>query len=432
MAIISAVGKCLITPKLVAPPITGKWYPGHYWKLEQWQVENQSTGLLNTSMLNTIFAEIAASPGCRGIKWTTNWGKVENGNWTAINELCKRLYALRTGPSPKYARLMLAIDFKADGVGPGDINQCIPDDLIVEGGFTPNKGGYTAYTKAFPWAKPSGAVGGYYPKLWDTTIQSRLNSFMQTLANYVPPSCDGLSLDSGDILAMVSSLESAPGPIYDTYQGGSQTQFENGLWSFVQNMKLAFTKTPVTMSLNYSQSFVQDIIPQLHAKKIGINTPNSNFAKGLIRVAAPQGILKYFEDPAIYNSLIMNSEIQGDDFKSDHGIDARDDKLDVLDENPHINGYNFPAYATLLDWCINRLHNHYTVWQRTLPFWDGGSFSENLQANDPSYNGGVGTTPYVWPGTRPSFINFFQTNPIINNVSDPAGGNNSVKPTNWL
>lgn len=440
----SVIPRCNVSGAsgVVIPPATAaKWYPGHYWKLEDWQVVNQSTGALNTSSLNTIFQEVKDTFSCRGIKWTIEWGDVENGNWTVINELCKRLWSLRQGTNPKYARLMLAINLKGEGVTATAINKLLPLDLVVAGGFTPTKSGYTAYTNAFPWKDNGGTTpSGYYPKLWKTVIQSRLAAFCQTLAAHVPPNCDGKSLDQGDILCMVSSLESANDAAYDGFQDsttgdgdptGSQSSYEQGLWDYVQNLKLAFPKTPVTMSLNYSRPFIADIIPQLPGKKIGINTPNGNYANGLNLVdqSAPitNGILLYFQDPAYYNSIIMNSEVQGDDFKSTMGIDARADKLGV-DAPP---GYDFPPYADLYLRHKNTLHAHYMVWQRNFPFWLGGTFSEKLNTTDPSY-ATAGPT-YTWPGTRPSCLNtFMKTYAALNNPADPAGGLNTTPPTNWL
>lgn len=421
-----------------------KWYPGHYWKLHPGDMMSGPT-TPNTSKLNTIFQEIRTSPGCRGIKAVIDWGPTENGNWVLINELCKRLYALRQEATPKYARLMLAINLK----GSTDITDLLPTDMIVTGGFTPTRPGYTAYTLAYPYtsagaADNTGTFSGYYPKIWKTTVQTRLAAFMQTLAAHVPPDGDGKSLDEGDLLAMVSTLESAPRNSYNGYQDsttsdgdpvGSLGAFEDGLWAFAQSMKTAFVHTPVTMSLNYSRSYIAEIIPQLAAKKIGINTPNGNFASGLVAATGNKGILKYFEDEAIASSIILNPECQGDDFMSSMGIDARDDVFDTRVETPvDIPGFDFPSYSTLFNRYRNDLNAHYMVWQRETPFWLGGNFSFNLKTTDPSYV--AGQNPRTWPSPpnpMSSFLNgFFKTNSVINNPSDPAGGMRSQKPTNWL
>lgn len=412
-----------------------KWYPGHYWKLHPGDMMSGPT-TPNTSKLNTIFQEIRTSPGCRGIKAVIDWGPTENGNWVLINELCKRLYALRQEATPKYARLMLAINLK----GSTDITDLLPADMIVAGGFTPTRPGYTAYTNAYPYTSQGardnqGTFSGYYPKMWSTTVQTRLAAFAQMLADHVPPDGDGKSLDEGDLLAMVSTLESAPRGCYDTYQGGSLTAYENGLFDFAKSLKQKFLKTPITMSLNYSRGFVARIFDDLATFKIGINTPNGNFASGLVDPTGNPGVLNYFYSLANANSIILNPECQGDDFMSSMGIDARDDVFDTRVETPvDIPGFDFPSYSTLFNRYRNDLNAHYMVWQRETPFWLGGNFSFNLKTTDPSYV--AGQNPRTWPSPpnpMPSFLNgFFKTNTVINNVADPAGGMRSQKPTNWL
>lgn len=410
-----------------------KWYPGHYWKLHPGDIMTNAT-TPNASKLNTIFQEIRTSPACRGIKAVIDWGPTEDGNWILIDELCKRLYALRQEATPKYARLMLAINIK----GSTDITDLLPADMIVAGGFTPTRPGYTAYTNAYPYtsqgaAANTGTFSGYYLKLWSTTVRNRLAAFAQMIADHVPPDGDGKSLDQGDLLCMISTLESAPRNPYDTYQGGSLGQYETGMFNFAKDIKTAFTYTPVTMSLNYSRSFIASVIPDLATFKIGINTPNGNFASGLVATSGNPGILVYF-DIATANSIILNPECQGDDFMSSWGIDGRNDVFNTITENPDIPGFDFPAYSTLFNRYRNDLNAHYMVWQRETPFWLGGNFSFNLKTSDPSYI--AGQNPRTWPSPpnpMPSFLNgFFKTNATINNPADPAGGMRSVKPTNWL
>lgn len=420
---------------VVLPPATiSKFYPGHYTKLEGWQVVN-SNGTLNTSSINTIFQELNDTFCLRGIKWTIEWGDIENAttgsanwNWTVIDTLVKKLWDMRQGANPKYKRLMLAINIKGSGVTSAAIHKLLPPDLVVAGGFTPTKSGYTAYTLAWPWA--DGTVpGGYYPKLWKTTVKNRLNSFFQELANHVVPNTDGKTLDEGDLLCMVSTLESANKTAYDGFQDsstgdgdptGSQGSYEDGMWSMAQGLKTAFTKTPVTMSLNYSRPYIAEIIPQLPGKKIGINTPNGNYANGLNLVdSSPpiiQGILLYFQDPTYANSIILNSEIQGDDYTATTGIDADDDKKQF---------YDFPNYEGLYLRHRDTLNSHYVVWQRNFPFWLGGNYSAKVD--------GVN---YTWPSPpnpRPSVLNtFLKKYADLNNPADPAGGLNTTPPTNWL
>lgn len=413
-----------------------KWYPGHYWKRNPGETMTNST-TLNTSGLNTMFSEIRASPACRGIKWVINWGETENGNWIAIDELCKRLWAMRTETPPRKVRLMLAINMKG---ATSPINKLLPNDLVVATTVPNQKAGYTPYTLAYPFttagsAADTGSFSGYYPKLWKSIIQTRLANFFQMLANHIPPNCDGKTLDQGDILCMVSSLESAPRNSWNGYQDstttdgdpvGSLSAFEDGLFNMVKSMKAAFVKTPVTMSLNYSRAYIAEIIPQLHALKIGINTPNSVNAAGLIATTGNKGILQYFKDPAIYNSLLINPELQGDDFVSSIGIDARHDILGV-----NTVGYDRPSGLTLFN-MVKAHHPHYVVWQQQIPMWNGsGKYTTQVFPDDPSY---PTTGPsYTFPNIEPNFRGtFFNTNPDVNNPNDPSGGLNAVRPTNWI
>lgn len=435
------------------PPGDEKLYKGHYWKIFPGNVLT-STGAVNVSALNTIFNEIQASPACRGIKFTFLWGECENsfntvsqgkGYVAAINYIAKRCWDARSWSTPRDIRMMLAVDIK----GGNNINGLLPSDMIVQGGYTPGRTGYTPYTLAYPYTSAgagpnAGTFSGYYPKVWKTQVQNRLLQFFQRLANHVPPNCDGKSLDQGDILAMFSNLESAPRNCYDTYQDnvstdgdpvGSLDAHEQGVFDLVKKIKQAFPLTPVTMSLNYSRPYCAEIIPKLHALKIGINTPNINLSTGINTIdnspPITNGILRYFLDPAIYNSLIINPEVQGDDFVSTYGKDARDRADAFAKQNPPnwtaVDAeYDFPDYLTLWN-RFKELNAHYVVWQRESPFWNGGTLTESFKMSDGS------TVNHTFPGTRPSFLaTFFQTNSELNNPADVTGGVNSGNPTNAI
>ncbi|HEY0731822.1 MAG TPA: hypothetical protein VGD33_05355, partial [Chitinophagaceae bacterium] len=252
----------------------------------------------------------------------------------------------------------------------------------------------------------------------------------------------------GDLLAMFSSLESAPRNSWNGYQDslnesqdgdpvGSLGAHEDGWFEMNKLMKQAFPKTPVTISLNYSRNLCSEIIPQLHALKIGINTPNVDFSNGIntIDTGPPPvtnlGILRYFEDPDIYNSLIINPEVQGADFMCTFGIDAWGRANDFAKETPPNWAaveaeFDFPAYTTIWN-RLKALNAHYVIWQRELPFWNGGTFSREFTLAN-------GTKEvHTWPGTRPSFLaTFFKTNPELNNPNDPTGGVNPGIPTNAI
>lgn len=406
-----------------------KFYPGHYVKLEGWQVV-KTDGSLDTASIDTIIQELDQTFCLRGIKWVIDWGDIENvttgavnWHWTAIDNLYKRLWDMRQGANPKYKRLMLAINMRGSGVTNANAKRVIPGDLVVQDnspGFTP-KAGYTVYTHLWPYTNASNP-DGYYAKLWETTIQNRFGTFCQELANHVVPNCDGKTMDQGDILCMMSSLESSTDSPYDGYQGGTQSTYEAGLFAIVQKMKQAFVKTPVTMSLNFTRAYVASIMPQLPALKIGINSPNSNLQNSINLVptgGASQGVLLYYQDPAYINNIILNPEIQGIEYKTSIGQDAFPDKLNL---------YDFPSYESLYLRCKNDLNANYVVWQRNFPFWLGGTFSEKVT--------GVTPSPYFWPSPpnpMPSVLNtFLKTYPALNNINDPAGGLNTVIPTNFI
>lgn len=443
------------------PPPSGtqKFFPGHYWKIFTGNVlitSGANAGNVNTSALNTIFNEIQASPACRGVKFVIDWGTTERywnqNKWyrAVIDDIARRCWEARSWAiNPRPLRFMMAINVK----GSKDINDLLPPDLIVPTTVPNQKTGYTPYTLAYPYnvAGAGPDVGGinnfsgYYPKLWKNIVQTRLLQFFQTIANYVPPIGDGKSLDQGDLLAMFSSLESAPRNSWNGYQDSTTTDgdpvgslgaYEDGWFEMNKRIKQAFPKTPVTISLNYSRPLCAEIIPQLHALKIGINTPNINFSKGINTVDTPDpntfaGILQYFEDPTIYNSLIINPEVQGDDFVSTYGKDARDRADAFAKQNPpdwnSVDAeYDFPSYQSLFN-RFKALNTHYAIWQRELPFWNGGTLTEQFTMWDDTKQN------HTFPGTRPPFLaTFFKTNAELNNPNDPAGGLNSVQPTNAL
>lgn len=403
-----------------------KWYPGHYEKLGQTDVfTGGGHTTLNSSKLDTVFTELEATPALRGIQFSTHWGWIENAaggpsawDWSAIDNLVQRLHALRLAGYKKY--LILSIDMETDTVGL-DANELLPHDMRATGGYTPLVPGYTAYQYAWPWARAAyNAVtnpepDGWYAKLWLPYVQERFATFMEALANHVVPNTDGKTLDKGDYLIMVMTLESATTDPWDTYQGGTLSTYEDGLVDLITTMKSKFRRTQISMGLNYTRAFCASTIPGLDELKVGINTPNGNQSAGLITPTGNKGILKYYEDPAIATSLTLMVGQQGDDYKATTGIDARSDK---------VNLYDFPSYQTLYERARDTLNAHYIVWQRVTPFWLGGTYSESIN--------GVTPDPYIWGNSDPvlSVLNFLQTHPDI--IADEYGGLSSTRPTNWI
>ena len=342
-----------------------------------------------------------------------SWGDIENvansdpatWNWSTIDEFVQRLYAIRQGASPKYARVLFALNYRSDIPAASGKLEIVPPDLTA---------------KTWAWSQNGISAQGWYINLWDSVIQARLKTFLQAFANHVVPGTDGKTLDQGDYFAGMATLESAIRPAYlDNYNGGSLAMFQNGIIksfasgdSLIKSMKTAFPNTPVQFGGNYTRGFMAAAMPQLGGMKVGLNTPNGNLSTGLNDTGAPQSILVYAKDPAYYNGIMLQIEAQGDDYKASTGIDARSNKAALYDIPPY---YAASGYDLLNRW-RNVLHTHYMIWQRNEPFWSGGNFTED----------GINF------GTVPSILTFMQTNSILNNPADPAGGLNSTPPTNWI
>lgn len=393
--------------------VLGKWYPGHYIKLEQSTVFN-TDGSFKTANLNTIFNNELKNTFClRGIKFVISWGDIENvansdpatWNWSTIDEFVQRLYNIRQGASPKYARVLFALNYRSDIPAASGKLEIVPPDLTA---------------KTWAWSQNGISAQGWYINLWDSVIQARLKTFLQAFANHVVPGTDGKTLDQGDYFAGMATLESAIRPAYlDNYNGGSLAMFQNGIIksfangdSLIKSMKTAFPNTPVQFGGNYTRAFMATAMPQLNGMKVGLNTPNGNLSKGLNDPTGSPGILVYAQNPTYYNGIMLQIEAQGDDYKSRWGIDARADKAALYDIPPY---YAASGYDLLNRW-RNVLHTHYMIWQRNEPFWSGGNFTED----------GINF------GDVPSILTFMQTNSILNNPADPAGGLNSTPPTNWI
>ncbi len=393
--------------------VLGKWYPGHYIKLEQSTVFN-TDGSFKTANLNTIFNNELKNTFClRGIKFVISWGDIENvanadpatWNWSTVDEFVQRLYAIRQGANPKYARVLFALNYRSDTAAASGKLEIVPPDLTA---------------KTWAWSQSGTAAQGWYINLWDSVIQARLKTFLQAFADHVVPGTDGKTLDQGDYFAGMATLESAIRPAYqNNYNGGSLALFQSGIIksfasgdSLIKSMKTAFPNTPVQFGGNYTRAFMATAMPLLNGAKVGLNTPNGNLSTGLNDTGAPQSILVYAQNPTYYNGIMLQIEAQGDDYKASTGIDARSNKAALYDIPPY---YSATGYDLLNRW-RNVLHTHYMIWQRNEPFWSGGNFTED----------GINF------GTVPSILTFMQTNSILNNPADPAGGLNSTPPTNWL
>ncbi len=116
------------------------------------------------------------------------------------------------------------------------------------------------------------------------------------------------------------------------------------------------------------------------------------FNRALIATSTPPGVLTYY--PTLSGQIILAPEIQGDEYESTYGIDGAIDR---------------PSYEYLYKRVRDDLKANYTVMQRNMPYWLGGTIKNS-------------TT------TVPSMLKFIQTYPDIVNDPTGAGGLNSVKP----
>ena len=403
------------------PPSGNKYFEGYAVKLDP---------NLTTAQLNTIFNELRTTPALQAIKYVIEWGDVETGpnpaNWNMglLIDFVKRLHQLRQETPSKKKFLLLAVGMKG-GVS------ILPPDMRVTGGYTPSKTGYTAYKYMWPFTANTGSLGagsGYYVKTWDPYVQNRFQQFCEKLANYVVPGTDGKGLNVGDYLYMMSTLESVTQELFDpAFPGWSITAQEDGVFEMAKRMRIALPSTMVTVSLNFTKPFLTRTFPKLPGAKIGVNTPNSNFAEGLVIGGANPGILNYFQNPSYINNIVLNPEIQGDDYFSTYGVDARRRAVAFAKQSPPnwaaVDAeYDFPSYSTLHNRCRNDLHANIIVAQRAFPFWLGGTYKQNFtMANGTTVN-------HTFPGTRPSFLNFLKTDPDVLSWL----GESNPPPTNWL
>ena len=434
-----------------------KFYPGHYMKVEGWQVQidngvpnktggNSLATIIGTAAANYKDGELYTIPALRGVKWTFAWGEMETSadinTWQqmkTINYILSELYKFhQANPTLDKKRLILAIGMKG-----GPVSQILPYDMR---GF--KSGSTTLYTYA--WKHSSN--NGYYPKLWDVTVQSRLNTFVQKLSTYIPPNMDGKTLDTSDYVCQWGTLESATEAPAAGYDGGSLLTYEKGLRDFAGYLKTHFVKTPVFFSLNYKKDFVHRCITGigtsdwtgLESKKIGINTPNGCLAGGLVINGTPPGsfpgILRYFMGELTINTGVtknyignigLNPEVQGDEYLASDGYDARERvrleaKKDMSPDYAYIDAqYDFPSYESIYIRQRDVLHANIIVWQRTQPFWSAGTpFVASVTLSDGS------KVSHTWPGNRPKVVDFLKTNEAIN--SNISGGLSTIKPTNWI
>lgn len=370
-----------------------------------------------------------------GIKWATSWGAIDKGSdpatWdmTIINYLVQRLHEIRVRTGKK-KYLFLALSFK------GSIEALLPPDIRTSGTYASNLS-YAKYKYAWPWVPNAGALfggGGYHIKGWvtsgDYTLQNRFRSFCEKLANYVVPGTDGKTLDVGDYLYMISSLESATQTPFDpSFPDYTLDKHEDGVFELVKIMKQSFAKTMVSVCLNFSKPNCSRTFPKLPGLKIGCNTPNMNFAEGLIITSSNPGVLNYFYDSQPYDGdIVLSPEIQGDDLYATDGIDARRRAADFAKQSPpnwtSVDAeYDFPSYITLHRRCRDVLNANIIIVQRTQPFWTGGVFQQSFTLAN-----GTNTT-HIFPGTRPSFLEFLKTNPEVN---ADANSGLAPRPTNWL
>ena len=365
----------------VVPPVSGdKWHPGIYIKVEDWQ-------LTSPTQMNEIYRELETTPQIRGIKVVAMWGRHEtrtNGvstyNFQQIDNILNKLSQMDD------KHLILMIPWREfDGGNGGD--DLVPNDLRT-GNMWRGNASWEHMDYDYLWAykqtanpKP-GNNYGYELKLWNSTIVTRLDKFIEALAKHV---------DDHPNFNMITTNESAGGePVIPFVSGEGYGLQEEGQKKIYLSMRKHFTKSYVVPAFNFPRPFVKEIIPLLQDNKMGLGSPNMNMQEGLNLTGSTPGVLTYY--PKLSGQLILAPEIQGVDLRSTNGPNTAIDN---------------PSYESLYKRVRDDLKANYLVIQRNVPFWEGGRSGNE---------------------TVPSLLNFLKTYPAIKNDPTGAGGLDHNKP----
>lgn len=387
-----------------------KWKPGHYVKLSEDQLQSSSA-------LSDVYDELDATPALRGIKIVLLWGNYEGAtegsyDFSSIDPIVE---ALRS--RGRYLHISIAWkEFEpANGV-----TRILPAYMhTTDGAWNDTLAGLDHTTYKYAWAlKGSPAattISGYNLKLWpqaadpngSTYLQTRINAFFQALAARYDDDdvLVHMTTNEGSVATAVATLGGGSTPTngtgYNTNVEGSDALQSAGQHTWVYNLRAAFTRTPVSFSLNFPREFVTDEVPLLEAANIGINTPNCNWKTGLNNTGTNPGILTYF--PGKKNILHLAAEIQGDDYDSWKGVDAAEVDFD------------FPSMHQLFWRTTKDLGSNYCIWQR------------RTAASYPQWQGGVAVGD-TWNGTTmESALTFIQTDKEVN--LGISGGCNPQMPS---
>lgn len=321
-----------------------------YFKPGFWIKPSPALTVLDSNYnLNLIYDELqAASPCFLGFKVSQTWGKIESRNaqgvatfnWDFIDYHLDRLSAMG-----KYMIFMMP--FKnfdgstgVEGLLPNDLNTSYGTyDAGPPNGTIPISHNYWTYENSPQQDNLEAKPFGYNLALQNPEIINRLNYFFSKLA---------ARYDKHPNFIEITTNESASGVSLDPNLATPISDHEAGIAQMMYVMKNNFKSTMVTADINYSRTFVADIIPEMISRGIGFGTSNSNLGFGLNRttpIAAP-GVLTYY--PFTSDKIYNIPEIQGADIRSTTGDD---------------NSKDWPSPAVLVH-NVMRLKPNSVVWQR--------------------------------------------------------------------
>lgn len=341
-----------------------KHRPGHYLKIGDSQ-------LISTSQMTAIYAELDATPIFRGVKIVLLWGRYETGpdtyNFSAIN-------AIRDQMKARGKYLMISIAWREFDENFTN-TRILPSYMLASDGVhtdATGNAGLSHTTFKYAWAyeggtTPNKTIPGYNIKLWSqpgdpngsTYVMTRVTAFMNAL---------GAAYDLDPTVIQIATNESAMNTPVVTFgsgtnQHGSISNQENGQDSWVTAIRNAFPNTPVAYGLNFTRANIATRIPTLEGRKLGINTPNSNWKEALNDPTGNPGILVYF--PTWKGILHLCAEIQGDEMTHTLGNDP----------SVTVANYDFPPNEQLYERTI-ALGDSFCIWQRLTdaktPCWQGG------------------------------------------------------------
>lgn len=419
---------------LLATPLSSdKWKPGHYVKIEDWQLTQACNPTGPKCQMEKIYDELKATPALRGVKIMLMWSRYETRtnsvstfDFSSLNTIINNIKNVSKSGNDKHVilGLTLRINHSASEDTPEKKRDAaklmLPNDLqgdngLYTAGGTPLE--HYALRNAYAFMEGSESkVKGYNLKIYLNTLRTRLDAFIQALAD---------EYDDDNVLVQVSTTESAMGipvvpfgsgvepppgtPDNTNYYGCSprpcsdpNPRLDAGMTAIINSLNTSFVKTPVVPSLNFSREYVRDwayggTSSNLVAGKFGLGSPNSfkdygvNRPTGTGTPPSAPGVLTYY--PGFHNIILLAPEVQGADYKSDNDPN-----------NPVSN----PSYESIYLRVKNDLDANYVVWQRNFPYWLGDSSA----------------VPAI-----PSVLNFLKTYSLITSDTSGSGGLNATQPT---